>query len=90
MFQAEFTHEGDRCTFEVLVRRFGLDDPALATIGEIVHDVDLKDARFGRPEAAGVDCLIAGIALRHPADAARLARGGPTFDALYESFRKKP
>jgi len=90
MFQAEFTHEGDLCTFEVLVRRFGLEDPALASIAEIVHDVDLKDARFGRSEAAGVDRLIAGIALCHPADPARLAHGGATFDALYESFRKKP
>jgi hypothetical protein len=90
MFQAEFTHEGDLCTFEVLVRRFGLEDPALGSIGEIVHDVDLKDARFGRPEAAGVERLIAGIALRHAADPARLAHGGATFDALYESFLKKP
>lgn len=90
MFQAEFTHEGDLCTFEVLVRRFGLEDPALGSIGEIVHDVDLKDARFGRPEAAGVERLIAGIALRYAADAARLAHGGAVFDALYESFRKTP
>jgi hypothetical protein len=90
MYQAEFTHDGDLCTFEVLLRRFGLGDPALASIGEIVHDIDLKDARFGCPEASGVDRLIAGIALRHPADAARLAQGSAAFDALYESFRRKP
>jgi hypothetical protein len=90
MYQAELTHDGDLCTFEVLLRRFGLDDPALASMGEIVHDIDLKDARFGRPEASGVDRLVAGIALRHAADAARLAQGGAAFDALYESFRRKP
>jgi hypothetical protein len=90
MYQAEFTHEGDLCTFEVLLRRFGLDDPALRRIAEVVHDIDLKDARFGRPEAAGVERVIAGIALRHAADGARLAEGGAAFDALYESFRKKP
>ncbi len=52
MFEAEFTHEGDRCTFEVLLARAGLADPALAAIGEIVHDIDLKDAKFGREETA--------------------------------------
>jgi hypothetical protein len=90
MFQAEFTHDGDLCTFEVLLRRFGLDEPALVTLGEIVHDIDLKDARFGRPEAAGLDRLIAGIALRSPKDEARLAQAGAVFDALYESCRRKP
>ena len=90
MYQAEFTHDGDLCTFEVLLRRFRLKDAALAAIGEIVHDIDLKDARFGRAEAAGVDRLLAGIALRNPADTARLAEGGAGFDALYESFRRKP
>jgi hypothetical protein len=87
MFQAEFTHEGDLCTFEVLLRRFGLDDPALQAVGEIVHDVDLKDGKFGRPEASGLDRLVAGIALRHAGDEARLAQGGAAFDALYASFR---
>jgi hypothetical protein len=90
MFQAEFTHDGDHCTFEVLLRRFGIDDPALRAVGEIVHDIDLKDAKFGRPEAAGVARLLAGIALRNAGDPARLAQGGAAFDALYESFRRKP
>ena len=53
MFDAEFTHEGDRCSFEVLLARIGLDDPALTAIAEIVHDIDLKDEKFGREEAAG-------------------------------------
>jgi len=90
MFQAEFTHEGDLCTFEVLLRRVGLKGAALRSVGEIVHDIDLKDAKFGRPEAAGLDRLIAGMTLRHATDEARLAAGGAVFDALYESFRKKP
>src|SRR5262249_61636995 len=44
MFEAEFTHEGDLCTFAVLLSRFGLSAPALRAIAEMVHDVDLKDA----------------------------------------------
>ena len=63
MFEAEFTHDGDRCTFEVLFERFELDDPALRPIAEIVHDIDLKDSKFSRPEVLGLDRLIAGICM---------------------------
>ena len=89
MFEAEFTHEGDLCTFEVLLARVRLDDPALRPIAAIVHDIDLKDAKFDRPEAAGIDRLIAGIAMRHRDDEDRLARGAAVFDDLYEYFRRK-
>ena len=83
MFEAEFTHEGELCTFEVLVRRFGLTDPALRALAEIVHDIDVKDARYGREEAPGIGQLVAGIAAAHPDDEARLARGAALFDDLY-------
>jgi hypothetical protein len=89
MFEAEFTHEGDLCTFEVLVARLGLDDPALRPIAEIVHDVDLKDEKFGRPETTGIERLVAGLALAHRDDEDRIARGGAMFDDLYEYFRHK-
>ena len=82
-FEAEFTHEGDLCSLEVLVQRFGLDDPALRAIAEIVHDVDVKDAKYGREEAAGVGQVVAGIAAAHPDDEARLSRGSALFDDLY-------
>src|SRR5262249_27129719 len=62
MFEGEFTHRGDRCTFEVLLAHAAISDPALSAIGEIVHDIDLKDDRYGRAETAGVKSLIAGIA----------------------------
>jgi hypothetical protein len=86
MFEAEFTHEGDRCTFEMLAERFAPGDDAIRAIGEMVHDIDCKDARFGRPETPGLERLIAGIARGHQADEARLASGAAAFDALYESF----
>jgi hypothetical protein len=89
MFQAEFTHDGDRCTFEVLLDRLGLDDRALRTLAEIVHDIDLKDAKFGRPEAPGIDRLIAGIAMSHRDDETRLARGAAVFEDLYGYFSRK-
>ncbi len=89
MFAAEFTHEGDRCSFEVLLERFGIEDPALRAIAEIVHDIDLKDAKFGRPETAGIESLIAGLTLLHKTDEARLERGGAALSDLHAYFRRK-
>ena len=86
MFEAEYTHEGDACTFETLVARFGLGDRALRVIAEIVHDIDCKEAKFGRPEASGIERLIAGIAQQHTEDAARLAHGAALFDALHAAL----
>jgi hypothetical protein len=87
MFEGEYTHEGDRCTFEVLLKRAGLDDPALAAIAEIIHDIDLKDGKFGREETAGIRTLMAGIAAGQRDDAQRLARGAAVLDDLYDYFR---
>jgi hypothetical protein len=83
MFQGEFTHEGDRCTFETLLARFALDDPALGAIAEIVHDIDCKDEKFARPEAPGVASVLAGLARAYADDAQRVEHGATVFDALY-------
>ena len=89
MFDAEFTHEGDNCSFEVLMAHSGLDDAALQSIAEIVHEIDLKDEKFGREETAGVRALINGICADTHDDEERIARGSAIFDGLYSSFRKK-
>lgn len=89
MFDAEFTHQGDLCTFEVLLREFGLGDPALAAIGEVVHDIDMKEAKFARVETAGVEHLIAGIAWTHSDDDGRLAQAFAVFDALHAFFKRR-
>ncbi|MGH7613150.1 MAG: chromate resistance protein ChrB domain-containing protein [Gemmatimonadales bacterium] len=88
MFEGEYTHEGERCTFETLYRRFKLADAALTAIGEIVHDIDFKDNRFDRPETAGIRMVLDGIARSHPHDATRLERGAAVLDDLYGQFRK--
>jgi hypothetical protein len=87
MFGGEFTHEGERCTFETLMRRLGLTDPALRAIAEIVHDIDLKEERFGRAETAGVASMIHGIAATIEEDDERLRRGGEMLDGLYAHFQ---
>ena len=89
MFEAEFTHEGDRCTLEVLIGRSGLRDSALIPIAEIVHDIDLKDAKFQRPETIGIERLVTGIAMANKDDDVRLERACAVFDDFYEYFRRK-
>ena len=89
MFEAEFTHEGDKCTFEVLLERCGLKDAALRAIAEIIHDIDLKDEKFGRTEVAGIRTLLDGIRASTSDDARRIERGSEAFNDLYEFFRKK-
>src|ERR1700722_754385 len=89
MFEGEFTHEGDRCSFEVLLSRAGLPDPALQAISEIVHDIDLKDGKFGREEAAGIAHLIAGIAMANQDDEQRITQGDTLFDNLHHYFRQQ-
>jgi hypothetical protein len=89
MFEAEFTHEGDRCTFEVLLSKAGLNDPALTAIGEIVHDIDLKDGKFAREETGGIAHLVSGLCMTSKDDAQRIERGAAVLDDLYEYFRKR-
>lgn len=87
MFEAEYTHEGDHCTFETLLARAGLRDRALRAIAEIVHDIDCKDSKFGRDEAPGIAALVRGLVRACPEDRARLQRGAAAFDDLYASLR---
>jgi len=89
MFDGEFTHQGELCTFEVLLARFEITDAALRPIAEIVHDIDLKDEKYGRADNPGFEHLINGIAMAHPEDAVRLQRASAVLDDLYEYFKRK-
>ena len=89
MFEGEITHEGDRCSFEVLLARAGIDDAALQAIAEIVHDIDLKDGKFGREETVGLASLLSGVTAANPSDEKRIAQGELLFDNLYQYFRSK-
>ena len=87
MFEGEFTHDGDLCTFEVLLRVSPRsDDKALQAIAQMVHDLDLKEDRYQRPETAGFAAMIHGIIARHPADQQRVAEGATLLDAFYASL----
>ncbi len=86
MFEGEFTHIGENCTFEVLVDTFGLGSLPISAIAEIVHDIDLKDKKFGRPEVHGIQAVFSGIAATYSDDQARLERGSMILDELYASY----
>lgn len=89
MYDAEFTHIGDRCTFEVLLARMGINDPALVAIGEIVHDIDLRDEKYARPETIGVASTITGICSGVRDDLARIEAAAAMFEGLYTFFSLK-
>jgi hypothetical protein len=83
MFQGDFRHRDGRCTFEELAHRFRIGDPGVARIGEIVHDVDLKDQRYGRAEGPVVGELVEGLRAAHADDTMLLERGIELFETLY-------
>jgi hypothetical protein len=89
MYDAEYSHEGSRCTFETLLRRFGIRDRALQCVAEVVHDIDLKDEAFGRPETRGVASLIESIVLSTADDKERLERGAVVFADLHTFFDRR-
>ena len=91
MAGCEFGHQGEDCTFETLVKAFGLGgDPGLRAIAEIVHDVDLKDDKFGRTEGAGVNAVLRGLEARLADDQALLREAGKVFDGLYATLADRP
>ena len=87
MFDGEFTHQGIRCTFEVLLDHFNVSDPALRIIGQIVHDIDLHEPAHARSETAGVAAMIDGIVATVPRDEDRLREGAALLDRLAGGVR---
>jgi hypothetical protein len=86
MFGVEFSHQGEGCTFETLCTVFGIQDPAVDRMASIVHDLDLKDGRFGAPEASTIGTLIEGLQLATADDHDLLERGITLFESLYRAF----
>ena len=89
MFEGEFSHEGALCTFEVLLRHGGLTDLGLQAIAEVVHDIDLKDEKYQRPETKGLAAMIDGIVAMLAEDEQRVAEGARLIDAFYAAFRSR-
>ena len=91
MFGAEFTHHGEDCTFETMLKQFGLTKiKGLREIAEIVHDIDLKDDKFHRLEAVGLNAIIDGLSQVLKADRKLLQQTGIVFDGLYALLSEQP
>src|SRR6266850_2370439 len=86
---ADFGHHGEDCTFETLVKRFGIKDRRVTSIAEIVHEADLHDGKFTRNEATGLDLAINGLVEATPDDDELLARGMGIFEGLYAVLKQK-
>ena len=86
---AAFGHQGEACTFETVLERFGLKDPRLAAMAEIVHDIDLRDERFGREETRGLDLALRSLRAAIADDQALLAQGLVLFDGLYATLERR-
>jgi hypothetical protein len=86
MFGVEFGHTALGCTFETLAGRFGLQSPALERIAHIVHDVDLKDAKFRPVEAPAFEPLVDGLRHAFEDDKTLLDHGMRLFEALFRAF----
>jgi hypothetical protein len=86
MSDGQFSHHGNLCTFETMIRAFGLENPAMKAVAEIVHEIDLRDGRYVRLEVPGVEAVLRGWMSRPDAD--REAHGIALFDGMYEGFSR--
>lgn len=91
MSGAEFGHHEEDCTFETLIKHFGLQhDAAVTAIAQIVHDIDLKDGKFGRPESVGVNAVLRGLLEGVRDDQLLLSKAGEVFDGLHATLATQP
>jgi hypothetical protein len=88
MFEVEFSHHGDCCTFETLVQRFGIRDRAVLRLAELIHDADVEDDKFHRVEGFGVEQIFKGLAKQGLTDHEILSKGFECFEALYAQFKR--
>jgi len=86
--EGEFSHHGEDCSFETLLKRFGLTEKSLRQIGEMVHDADLEDEKFGRTECVGLDRMFKGWAKQGVSDEEILIRGFECFDGLHSFLQR--
>ena len=89
MFHGGFGHRGEDCTFETLQKQFRIRDRKVSVIGEIIHDADLFDEKFGRKEGFGIDEVLNGWAKQGLSDGELLKRGMQLIEALYYSVSGK-
>jgi len=88
MFDGEYTHEGDQCTFEVMIQRLDLQDRPLIALAEVIHDIDLKDTKYNRSETDGLKALLSGMTASVSNDNERMTQGAQLMENLYAFFQR--
>lgn len=87
---ARLSHRGDDCSFETFLAEYDLPDGgALSEIAEIVHDADLMDEKYGRPESEGLDAIVRGMQLALPDDHTLTLHTDRIYDGLHAFFRRE-
>jgi hypothetical protein len=84
--QDGFGHEGGACTFEALVKAFGITDRRVVKLAQAIHDADLEDEKFGRGEAIGIARVLAGWNEQGVSDDELLRRGIEMIEGIYQSL----
>lgn len=80
---AELGHHDGKCSFETIIEKYGLTDPALIRLARIVHAADIEADRESDPIAPGLEAIAVGFSLRFPDDAENIGRQFEVYDALY-------
>lgn len=80
---ARLSHHGDACSFETFLVEYELEAPVLQEIAEIIHDADLMDEKYGRPESEGLDSIVRGMQLTLPDDGALTHHTDVLYNGLY-------
>jgi hypothetical protein len=88
MDQANFTHIGDLCTFEVLIKAFNIHDESVEAIGKIIHTLDCNDDKYITPEAEGIKLVLTGIRNNAGNDYEILIKSDEIFDYLYLTLQQ--
>ena len=86
---ARLSHRGEDCSFETFLKEYELEDPVLREIAEIVHDADLMDEKYGRPESEGLDAIVRGMQLALPDDHTLADHTDTLYDGLYAYLRRE-
>jgi len=79
----ELGHKGGKCSFETIIDKYGLTDPALLRLAKIVHAADIQSDRDTDPIAPGLEAIAVGYSLRYPDDIENLGHQFQVYDALY-------
>ncbi len=84
----ELGHDGERCSFDAFLRKYRLDDPALATLATIVRGADTARHDLA-PESAGLYAISLGLSANFADDHEMLRNGMVMYDALHAWARQR-